>query len=180
MEIKILKVEKLDPVKYQQMLKENLENEAYFFPINDLITVGDNDFTKQAERIRVGAFDGDELIGFTHGSAISKNGILMEISVVDTKYRNLGIYKKLLDKFLDLTVKYDEVHSYHHLFNNTIISIKLRKDFYISGFDQSSFLGPRVMLKYFHNKKLLEVMKFRVGLTSRPDHLLNNNETEAL
>jgi hypothetical protein len=47
---------------------------------------------------------------------------------------------------------YDEVDSCHQIFNNHILAIKLRRGFHIIGFDQSTLVGPRVRLRYFHNK----------------------------
>ena len=92
----------------------------------------------------------------------------MQISLVEHEYRRRGVYLKMLELMLEKTRKYDVIHSCHHIFNNNIISIKLRKKFYITGFDNSVFVGPRVYLSYYNNKKMFACMQFRTGLIDKP------------
>lgn len=169
MSINITSVSKFDQECYNALVKRNLEEEPYFIPSFKLSSEGDKNYSVTKETIRIAAFDENILVGLLHGSAISKNTVCMDIAVVDEKYRQQGIYSRMLDLFLQMTKHYDEVMSSHHVFNNKIISLKLRKGFYIVGMDQSSFIGPRVQLKYFHNEKIFDVMKYRVGMLKHED-----------
>ncbi len=120
-------------------------------------------FSLEAPFIRLGAFDGERLVGLSYGKAESPSKFHMHVSLVEPEYRGRGIYGRMLDAMLEATAGYDEVESNHHLMNNRIIALKLRRGFHIVGVDQSILVGPRVTLRYFHNPELLALMKQRMG-----------------
>jgi hypothetical protein len=166
--IEVKFVENYDEAVFQDLVARNLQSDRVFVPAWDYQTIGDPSFDKKALGIRIGAFDGDRLIGLSWGEAHGKSRFVMHMSLVESAYRGRGIYTKMLDLMLEETKGFDEVDSHHHLFNNAIIATKLKRGFYIVGLDQTVILGPRVQLRYFHNQKLLEFMRFRVGLITDP------------
>lgn len=168
MGIDIKLVETIDENQFRDMVHRNLESAVQFIPEWEFATAGDQEYSRKSNQIRVGAFDGDALVGFSVGRAASKNRFTMEISLVEPEYRKRGIYSRMLQLMLDETKIYDEVDSYHQLFNNPIIRLKLAHEFYIVGIDQSILLGPRVRMRYFHNEKLRELMKYRVSVRDDP------------
>ena len=162
-------VEDYDEAIYQKLVEQNLEGTGVFIPPWEISTnTGDPDFKTNAQKIRVGAFHEDRLVGLSWGASESKSRFHQHISLVAPEYRRQGIYSKMLLKMLELTSEYDEVDSSHQLFNNAVIQAKLKHDFYIIGIDQSVMIGPRLKMRYFHNKTLLNLMRFRVGVIADP------------
>lgn len=153
---------------FDELVKRNLEDNGFFIRSWDYYFEGDQSYRAEAKSVRIGAYDGDKLIGLSFGRSENKNRFMMNISLVEAEYRKQGVYSKLLEMMLDQTREFDEIDSFHHLFNNKIIRLKLKYGFRIIGTDQTTMLGPRVRLRYFNNKKLLEIMEFRVGLTKTP------------
>lgn len=152
--------EPFDPDLWEELIEKNLGPSISTKHIRRREA---DDYSLTAERIRLGAFDGDRLVGASYGQADSPSRFHMHVSFVEPDYRGQGIYGRMLDHMLEATAAYDEVDSNHHLLNNTIIALKLRRGFHIVGFDQTIFVGPRVTLRYFHNAELLALMKQRMG-----------------
>lgn len=165
MTVEIRIVDKYEEQVYQGLLERNLHSTGVFIPVWEYVRTCDPEFNISGRKIRLGAFDGDNLIGLSWGSSAEKNRFMMNISLVDEPFRRQGIYSRLLTKMLELTKdSFDEVDSYHHQFNSQIIATKLRMGFHLVGFDTCVMIGPRVQMRYFHNEKLLELMQYRVGL----------------
>lgn len=161
-------VDKFPQEIFDELVKRNLEDGSAFIRSWGYHFEGDQSYQTEAKSVRIGAYDGDKLIGLSFGRGESKNRFMMNISLVEAAYREQGVYSKLLEIMLEETREYDEVDSFHHIFNNRIIRLKLKYGFRIIGMDQTTMLGPRVRLRYFNNKKLLEIMEYRVGLTRVP------------
>ena len=165
MSVDIREVEAYDDERLQELMLRNLgrhiSSEAF-------CGAGDPAFHTEAKKIRIGAFAKGELIGLSWGASQSKSRFMMNVSLVEEEYRAQGIYTRMLDLMLKLTSAYDEIDSYHHVFNNTIIATKLKRSFYIVGVDQSILIGPRVRLRRYNNSALLKAMRFRVGLEDSP------------
>lgn len=168
MTIDIKIVDTYDDSVFKDLVKRNLEDAGHFIAGNDFRTEGDPSFKTVTKVIRIAAFDGQKMIGLSWGQSTSKSRFMMHMSLVEPAYRGQGIYHKMLALMLEKTVAYDEVDSWHHVFNNNIIAIKLRQGFHIMALDHSLEVGPRVYLRYFNNKKIFELMKFRVGLRDDP------------
>ncbi|SMF22938.1 hypothetical protein [Pseudobacteriovorax antillogorgiicola] len=168
MSIEIKLVDEYPEDQFNDLVERNLESSGTFIRSWNYHFEGDKNFKKNGTKVRVGAFDRDRLIGLSWGMAESRNRFMMHMSLVEAEYRDHGIYRKMLDIILNETKVFDEVDSLHHIFNNRIISYKLKRGFYIIGQDQCGMLGPRIRLRYFHNPKLFEIMKYRVGLTDQP------------
>ena len=168
MALDIRLVEQYDEQIFQELVHRNLEAGEGFIPAWDFQTPGDQTFQKSARRIRIGAFDNGRLVALSWGEAQSKTRFMMHMSLVEREYRERGIYSQMLTMMLTETKEFDEVDSCHQIFNNQIIATKLKQGFYIIGIDHSIMIGPRVLLRYFHNQKLFDLIRFRVGLTPDP------------
>jgi hypothetical protein len=167
MSIRIEIVEEYPQKVFNDLVKRNLESNG-FIRSWKYFSEGDSFFEQKGRKIRIGAFDGSKLIGLSWGQAISKNRFLMAISLVEKKYRNQGIYSKMLKIMLQETQEFDEIDSYHHILNNQILRLKLKNNFYIIGIQNCIKTGTGVKLRYFNNNKLLDFMKFRTGLIENP------------
>lgn len=161
-------VDQYDDKTFKDLVQRNLEAPGVFVPGWDYQTSGDLTFQKTAKKIRIGAFDGDRLIGLSWGESQSKTRFMMHMSLVESDYRGRGLYAEMLAVMLAETKEFDEVDSLHQIFNNRIIATKLKRGFHIVGLDHCIMVGPRVQLRYFHNPRLLELMRFRVGLRTDP------------
>lgn len=161
MSVRIERVERYDEAVYAELMERNLGPSVSTTAIRRMRC---ESFEKRAESIRLGAFDEERLIGLSWGAAKSPSCFVMHVSLVEEEYRGQGIYTAMLDMMLSATRDYDEVESHHHMLNNEIMAIKLRRGFHIVGFDQSILIGPRVTLRYFHNEALLSLMRQRAGL----------------
>ena len=163
---------------FDDLIKRNLETDGVFIRSWEHLGAGDSSFSKTGRNVRIAAFDNGKMIALSMGVAETKNRFMMLMSLVEKEYRQLGIYTKMLQLMLENTKEFDEIDSCHHLFNNKIIAAKLKHDFHIVMIENSAMVGPRLRLRYFNNKKILEIMKFRVGLRDNP--LTSSDELSAL
>lgn len=170
MSIEVKVVDEYPKEVFDDLVKRNLENYGIFIKERGYYGEGDESFSLTRKVIKVAAFDGEKMVGLSSGAAETKNRFHMHMSLVEKDYRGRGIYQKMLEKVLEHTKEFDEVDSCHHIHNNNILSIKLRKGFNIVGIETSIFIGQLIRLRYYNNKKLEEVMSYRVGLQERPEH----------
>jgi hypothetical protein len=168
MTIEIKLVDRYEDEVFKDLVTKHLESDRVFIPAWDISQAGDETFQSSGKTVRIGAFDNGVLIGLSWGKAESKARFITHMSLVLPEYRKKGLYSGMLDLLLRNTKEFDEIDSCHHIFNNDIISLKLRKGFYIVGTDHCVPIGPRIRLRYFNNQKLFEFMKFRVGLIDQP------------
>lgn len=113
---------------------------------------------------RLGAYDGDELVGWTYGW-MEKNAIFyMANSGVLPAYRRRGIYTSLLHAIRAHAVAQGAccIRSRHAILNNPVIIAKLRASFYISGLSQSAELGTLVELTLHLSAGREELFRRRV------------------
>ena len=168
MSIEIRFVDEYPEDVFDDLVERNLHTMGTFIPCWEHYFEGDPSFELKGKRLKVAAFDGDKMIGLSWGKAEGKNRFMMYMSLVEREYRERGIYKKMLNLILENTKEFDEVDSTHHMMNNNIIALKLKCGFHIVGMDQSTLIGPRIRLRYYHNQDLLEIMKFRMGMRDNP------------
>lgn len=100
--------------------------------------------------LRIGAFRGDALVGWTFARPEGAQHFHMINSGVAPAERRQGIYSKLVQ----MTVEHARSHGYvailsrHAANNNTVIVAKLKLGFFVSGFEYSEVYGPLVRLKF--------------------------------
>lgn len=114
--------------------------------------------------LRVGAYEGDELVGWSFGWLERGNVFYMACSGVRASHRRRGIYTSLLNAIRELALAEGarEIHSKHSVLNNPIIIAKLRAGFNVSGLLQSAKLGTLVELTLHLSEKRKDMFHRRV------------------
>ena len=98
--------------------------------------------------LRIGAFRGDSLVGWTFARAEGANHLHMINSGVAAAQRRQGVYSKLTQFVIEHARSHGYVasHSRHAANNNAVIVAKLKLGFFVSGFEYSEVYGPLVRL----------------------------------
>ncbi|GGY37778.1 GNAT family N-acetyltransferase [Pseudoduganella albidiflava] len=97
---------------------------------------------------RLGAYDGQELVGWTYGWMDQDNAFYMANSGVMPAHRRRGVYTLLLQAVERHASAQGAwcIRSRHSVVNNPVIIAKLRAGFRISGLLQSAQMGTLVEL----------------------------------
>ena len=113
--------------------------------------------------IRIGAFRGDQLVGWTYANPEGTSLIYMVNSGVATAERRTGIYSKLARLVIDEAKSrgYSVIWSRHAANNNAVIVAKLKLGFFVSGFEYSEVYGPLVRLTYLLREKQRQLYQAR-------------------
>lgn len=121
--------------------------------------------------LRIGAYQGDRLVGWSHGFQDGSDSFLMSSSAVLPAYRRRGLYTKLVGAVLERTraVGFQIIHSKHGLNNNPVLIAKLKIGFTIAGLEISDLHGALVHLRYLLNERPAAIAEMQVG-ASRLDH----------
>ena len=100
--------------------------------------------------LRIGAFRGDTLVGWTYASPEGASLLYMINSGVAPKERQKGIYSELARLVIEhaRAQGYAVILSRHAANNNPVIIAKLKLGFFVSGFEYSEVYGPLVRLTY--------------------------------
>ncbi|HEX8406609.1 MAG TPA: GNAT family N-acetyltransferase [Duganella sp.] len=108
---------------------------------------------------RLGAYDGEDLVGWTYGWLERNNVFYMANSGVLPTHRRRGIYTSLLNAIREyaLTQGVSTICSRHSVVNNPVIIAKLRAGFNVSGLSNSAQMGTLVELT-LHLSTAREVM----------------------
>ena len=100
--------------------------------------------------LRIAAFRGDALVGWTFASPEGANHLHMFNSAVAPAERRHGVYSQLVQ----LTIEHARsrghaaILSRHAANNNAVIVAKLKLGFFVSGFEYSEVYGPLVRLTF--------------------------------
>lgn len=97
---------------------------------------------------RLGAYDGEELVGWTYGWMERNNVFYMANSGVLPAHRRRGIYTSLLDAIRKYALAQGAscICSRHSVVNNPVMIAKLRAGFHVSGLSHSAQMGTLVEL----------------------------------
>ena len=100
--------------------------------------------------LRIGAFQGDALIGWTFASPEGTSLLYMVNSGVAPEERQKGIYSELVRMVIEHARLrgYTAILSRHAANNNAVIVAKLKLGFFVSGFEYSEVYGPLVRLTF--------------------------------
>ena len=100
--------------------------------------------------LRIGAFRGDSLIGWTLARPQGEGHIHMINSGVAPAQRNQGVYSTLVQRVIEhaRSHRYVDIQSRHSTSNNAVIVAKLKQGFFVSGFEYSEVYGPLVRLTF--------------------------------
>ena len=100
--------------------------------------------------LRIGAFRGDSLVGWTLARSQGEGHIHMINSGVAPAHRDQGVYSKLVELVIEHSRShgYVDIQSRHAANNNAVIVAKLKQGFFVSGFEYSEVYGPLVRLTF--------------------------------
>lgn len=169
MSIEIRLIEEYPEEILKDLMRRNLEQNQIFFNPDSYLNSGDIGHQQTSKKLKIAAYDGDRIVGLSYGASVNKHRFVMQVSLVEKEYRGQGIYTRMLDCILENAYEFDEIDSFHHQFNNVIISKKLRHGFYIIGMETSPAVGPLIKMRYFNNRKLFNIMCFRTGLLEQSE-----------
>jgi len=115
--------------------------------------------------LNLAVFHRDEFIGWSSGFQSADNRYYMNHSGIVEMFQGKGLYSKLLEIILEQTKKegFLEIYSNHNTDNNKIIIAKLKRGFFISGFEVLPKYGLTVQLSYSHSPELRAMHDFRAG-----------------
>ena len=104
--------------------------------------------------LRIAAFRGDSLVGWTFARPEGANHLHMFNSGVAPAERRHGIYSRLVQMAIEHASSRGHVAilSRHAANNNAVIVAKLKLGFFVSGFEYSEVYGPLVRLTYLLGK----------------------------
>jgi len=113
--------------------------------------------------IRIGAFRGEQLIGWTLASPDGASLLHMVNSGVARSERRKGVYSELARLVIEQAKSkgYSFIVSRHATNNNAVIVAKLKLGFFVSGFEYSEVYGPLVRLTFLLGEKRRALYKAR-------------------
>jgi ribosomal protein S18 acetylase RimI-like enzyme len=100
--------------------------------------------------LRIGAFRGDSLVGWTFARPEGGSLLCMINSGVAPEARRQGVYSELARRVIEHARShgYVAILSRHTADNNAVIVAKLKLGFFVSGFEYSEVYGPLVRLTF--------------------------------
>ncbi len=109
----------------------------------------------------------NEVIGWSFGFQKDAEDFYMVNSAVLPEYRNIGVYKKLLNMMIEKAKDdgFQIVSSIHHASNNAILIPKLKVGFKIVGMKLNPRFGTLLELHFYTNEKVRKVLDYRTGYT---------------
>ncbi|MGL4573225.1 MAG: GNAT family N-acetyltransferase [Burkholderiaceae bacterium] len=119
--------------------------------------------------LRIGAYRGDALMGWTYGCRQLGRNFYMINSGVALSERRRGIYSLLVQQVIDHAHAqgYVSITSRHVASNAAVIIAKLKLGFVVSGFEYSEVYGPLVRLTYFVGEPRRKLYQTRAGSIRR-------------
>jgi GNAT superfamily N-acetyltransferase len=120
---------------------------------------------------RLGAYMGDELVGWSCGWMERGRVFYMANSGVVPAHRRKGIYTALLSAVRDHAVLQGVVtlRSQHSVLNNAVIITKLRFGFHVAGLSQSAQMGTLVELNFHLSQPRQALFRSRaIPFVARP------------
>jgi ribosomal protein S18 acetylase RimI-like enzyme len=121
------------------------------------------------ERIRVGAFDGERLVGASSGWFERGTSFYIGMSAVDPAYRRQGLYTRLLNEMEQAVRERGgaTISSNHVATNNAVLIAKLKLGYVISGLEFLESMGLLVRLVLYLTPERQALFALRSG-TLRP------------
>lgn len=104
--------------------------------------------------LRIGAYAGERLIGWSHGWQDGADTFLMATAGVVPEHRRRGIYTALARQVLERTREegFQAVRSRHVITNNPVLIAKLKIGFHLVGVELSVAHGTLALLEYTFNE----------------------------
>ena len=98
--------------------------------------------------LRVAAFHGDDLVGWSYGWQDGADRFYMALSAVAPDHRRRGLYSRMVETIIMETraAGFAEISSRHRPDNHAVLIAKLRLGFVITGYETSATFGDLVRL----------------------------------
>ena len=127
--------------------------------------------TAVSGELRIGAFRGDSLVGWTFAHAQGATHFHMVNSGVAPAQRRHGVYSKLTQLVIESARSRGcvAILSRHAANNNAVIIAKLKLGFFVSGFEYSEVYGPLVRLTYLLGERRRTLHRTRSSPIRRAD-----------
>jgi ribosomal protein S18 acetylase RimI-like enzyme len=121
--------------------------------------------------LRIGAYRGDALVGWTYGRREPGHSFYMINSGVALSERRRGIYSLLVRRVIEhaQAQSYVSITSRHVAGNTAVLIAKLKLGFIVSGFEYSEVYGPLVRLTYLVGEPRRKLYQSRAGSIRRID-----------
>ena len=120
----------------------------------------------KAERIRIGAFDGERLVGYSQGWFEPGGNFYIGSSAVDPDHRRQGLYTQLL-KAIEHAVRERggiSISSQHVATNNAVLIAKLKLGYVIAGTEYVDAMGLLVRLVLHLTAQRAALFAARTGM----------------
>ncbi len=124
--------------------------------------------------LRLGFFEGDEMIGWSYGIQVNAESFRMVTTGIVPEFQGKKIYSRFLSVYAEHIKQqgFQILFSRHYATNNQVIVPKLRFGFLISGFEISDQFGLLLWLSYYFNSTRQDIMHVRSGF-QQPDVNIN-------
>jgi ribosomal protein S18 acetylase RimI-like enzyme len=98
--------------------------------------------------LRLAAFRGDELVGWSYGWQDGVDRFYMALSAVAPEHRRRGLYTRMVESTVEhvRTAGFAEVASRHRPDNHAVLIAKLRLGFVITGYETTATFGDLVRM----------------------------------
>jgi GNAT superfamily N-acetyltransferase len=175
--VEIRQVETFDDAAFKALIEPIFGNEARERHMRELVGAEVDDRNKalraalpKPERIRLGAFDGDRLIGCSSGWFEFGGNFYIGLSAVEPAYRQQGIYTRLLGTIEQAVRERGGllISSQHVATNNAVLIAKLKLGYAIAGVEYVEQMGLLVRLVLQLTPERRALFAARTG-TLRPD-----------
>ena len=115
--------------------------------------------------LRLGAYSGNELVGWTFGWFQRGRGFYMANSAVLPEFRRRSVYSSLVKATIESTARDGaiSVRSRHVAGNNAVLIAKLKLGFHITGSEYSEELGLLIRLCYVISDERRKLFVERAG-----------------
>lgn len=112
------------------------------------------EFDPAASKVRIGAYDADQLVGWSIGWCLTPTRFYMSNSGVVARYQRRGIYSRLVALMVETAAAMgcDEVVSQHVPGNDAVLLAKAKLGFVRNGMCFSDEFGELVQLRYVLRK----------------------------
>jgi len=120
----------------------------------------------KAERIRIGAFDGERLVGFSQGWFEVGGNFYIGSSAIDPHYRRQKIYSRLLQAIEHEVRRRGgiTISSQHVATNNAVLIAKLKLGYVIAGTEYVDAMGLLVRLVLHLTPQRAALFAARTGM----------------
>jgi GNAT superfamily N-acetyltransferase len=171
-DIELREVYRFDEPEFSHLVQTHLIGDLPVIPESTWLSESEVHASNELKRalgkvfaLRIGAYQGDRLVGWSHGFQDGSDSFLMATSAVLPAYRRRGLYTKLVRAVLERTraAGFQMIHSKHGMTNNPVLIAKLKLGFTISGLEMSDVHGALVRLRYLFNERRAAIAEMRVG-----------------